>query len=222
VIYHIRPQGYAGIDSMRIVRVSADGTGDPDTLGVGFIPAVSPDGQFVAFSKSFAEGWSNADVVYRPLTGDRSQTRKLVGAAGLQMDPRIAPGGAFVAYVSSESGDFEIYLTRFPSGEGRWQVSIDGGMWPRWNARGDRLFYARGEALMAVDVTLGTTPVLGRPQLVMERPPLSIPTIASWTDGFDVSGDGEEFLFFRDLQTGTTEHQIVVVQNWFAEFAATK
>jgi hypothetical protein len=59
---------------------------------------------------------------------------------------------------------------------------------------------------------------LGRPQLVLERPALSIPAVGSWNAGFDVSGDNERFVFFRDLEAGADERQIVVVQNWFAEF----
>lgn len=223
VLYHIRPEGITKIDSMRVVRVAADGTGQPDTLAVGFIPSVSPDGRIVAFSKIFGQGgWTTADLAFRPLTGDGSQATRIAGATGVQMDPRVAPGGAFVAYTSDESGQFEIYLTRFPSGEGRWQVSIDGGMWARWNGRGDRLYYAKGNDLMAVDVTLGTSPTLGRPKLVVSRPPLGVSTVASWTPGFDVSADGERFLFFRDPHAGAADRQIVVVQNWRSEFAARK
>ena len=219
VVYHVRPDGYTATDSMRVVLVAADGTGEPDTLAIGLIPTVSADGQFVAFSSLRQPGgWRNADITVRPITAGRSQGEPLISATGLQMDARVAPSGDFVAYTSNESGSYEIYLTRFPSGDGRWQVSIDGGMWARWNARGDRLFYTRADDIMVVDVSLGDTPQLGRPQLLIERAPLSIPTVVSWAPGFDVSGDGERFVYFRDPDVGATDRQIVVVQNWYAEF----
>ena len=219
VLYHIRPTGYAGIDSMRVLRIPADGTGRPDTLAVGFIPAVSPDGQFFTVSMPPASGgWLQADLGFAPLTGERLPTTRLAEASGLQMDGQIAPGGAYVAYASDESGRFEVYLTRFPSGQGRWQVSTDGGLWSRWNARGDRLYYARENDIMAVDVALGDVPILGRPELLVSRSPLSITTVAAWAPGFDVRGDGDQFLYFRDVGTGATEREIVVVQNWYGEF----
>jgi hypothetical protein len=95
-------------------------------------------------------------------------------------------------------------------------------MWPRWSRGGDRLFYAKDDDIMAVDVTLGTTPTLGSPQRVIQRPRLSVPTVVSWAAGFDVSEDGERFLFFRDPPTGVADRQVVVVQNWYSEFAVSK
>lgn len=222
VIYHIRPEGpggIAGIDSMRILRVPADGTGQPDTLAVGFIPAVSPDGRYVTFSRLYEPGgWTGADVAFQSLTEDRPEVTRLVRADGLQMDARIAPGGEYVAYVSDESGRQEIYLTRFPSSQGRWQVSIEGGAWPRWNGAGDRLYYSWRETLMVVDISLGTSPELSRPRVALERPALSLPTVGGWEPSFDVSADGEQFLFFRDLKAGRLTHHIVVVQSWLTEF----
>jgi serine/threonine-protein kinase len=220
VIYHVRPEGSSALSTLRLVRVAADGTGRPDTLGIGAIPTVSPDGRYAAYSKVLGPGeW---DLAYRPLEGDRSQEGVLVRATGTQVDPRVAPGGAYVAYASDESGRGEVYLTRFPSGEGRWQVSVGGGMWPRWSRRGDRVFYAKDNDIMAVDVTLGTSPALGTPRLVFTRPALSVPTLVSWPPGFDVTGDGERFLYFRDLLTGVTEQDVIVVQNWYSEFGARK
>jgi hypothetical protein len=93
-------------------------------------------------------------------------------------------------------------------------------MWPRWNGNGDRLYYARGDDILAVDLTLGAAPTLGTPQLLMSRPPLGVATVGGWAPGFDVSADEQRFLFFRDPQAGASDHQIVIVQNWYAEFEA--
>jgi Tol biopolymer transport system component len=220
VLYHIRPTGTNALGTMRVMRVPADGTGQPDTLTTGVAPTVSPDGRYVLFSRVIASGdW---DLMYRPLGEGGAEDALLVRATGMQIDARVAPGGAYVAYVSDESGREEIYLTRFPGGEGRWQVSAEGGMWPRWSRRGDRLYFAKDDDIMVVDITTGASPMLGTPRRVTTRPALSLPTIVSWAPGYDISGDGERIVFFKDPLTGATEHDVIVVQNWAAEFAARK
>jgi len=220
ILYHVRPEGSDAIGDIRLLRVAADGTGAPDTMAIGVIPSVTPDGRYAVYSK--VSSGSDWDLAYRPMAGDRSQEARLLTAPGWQYDPRVAPGGTYVAYVSNESGQNEIYLTRFPGGQGRWQLSVGGGQWPRWNHRGDRLYYARGDDIMAVGVTLGDSPSIGTQQVLFSRPPIGVPVIVGWSPGFDVTGDGERFAFFRDPKVAPAEQEVVVVQNWFAEFAGRK
>jgi hypothetical protein len=73
-----------------------------------------------------------------------------------------------------------------------------------------------------VEVALGASPTLGAPRRLFTRPTLSVPTILGWAPGFDVTGDGRQFLFFRDPRVGVVKHDVIVVQNWFAEFGARK
>ncbi len=56
-----------------------------------------------------------------------------------------------MAYSSNESGRYEVYLGRFPSGEGRRQVSAAGGRNPRWSPEGDELFWSYDGKLMVAD-----------------------------------------------------------------------
>jgi hypothetical protein len=51
----------------------------------------------------------------------------------------------------------ELFFTRFPSGNGKWQVSTEGGLSPRWNQDSQTLYYIADtgparERLVAVDV----------------------------------------------------------------------
>ena len=66
--------------------------------------------------------------------------------------PRLSPDAKCLAYTSSASGHEEIYVRRFPSGEGPWQISTDGGSNPRWSASGDELFYLQNRDLMGVPI----------------------------------------------------------------------
>jgi len=220
IVYHVRHEGSNELASMRVMRVAADGSGPPDTLAIGFVPTVTPDGRYVLYSK-YLSG-SDWDLAYRPMAGDRSQEARLLTAPGLQFNARVSPDGRYVAYVSNESGQFEIFLTRFPGGEGRWQLSVGGGEWPRWSRRGERLYYVRGDDIMSVDVTLGASPTIGTPKVLFSRTGLGMPIIGGFAAGFDVTGDGERFLFFRDPKLAPTEQEVVVVQKWFVEFAGRK
>jgi hypothetical protein len=55
--------------------------------------------------------------------------------------PRISADGSLLAYVSNDSGNKETYLTRYPSGEGKWLVSAEGGTYPVWSPAGGELYF---------------------------------------------------------------------------------
>lgn len=52
-----------------------------------------------------------------------------------ERSPAISPDGRWLAYVSDESSQDEIYLTSFATGEGKWLVSSNGGREPAWSPR---------------------------------------------------------------------------------------
>ena len=56
---------------------------------------------------------------------------------------QISPDGRWLAFSSDETtpGTYEIVVRPFPSGAGRWQVSMTGGKWPRWVREGQRLLF---------------------------------------------------------------------------------
>jgi hypothetical protein len=66
---------------------------------------------------------------------------------------QFSPDGKWVAYASNESGRWQVYVTSFPDGRGKWQVSTDGGEQPRWRGDGKEIFFLSSDAkLMAVSV----------------------------------------------------------------------
>ena len=67
-------------------------------------------------------------------------------------DAVFSPDGRYVAYESNESGDFEVYVRPFPTGDQRWQVTIEGGRLARWSDDGMELYYLRDDTLFAVAV----------------------------------------------------------------------
>jgi len=66
---------------------------------------------------------------------------------------RISPDGQWLAYSFNDGSREEIYVTTFPSGEGRWQISRAGGTYPIWARDGREIFY------LSVDGHLSATKV---------------------------------------------------------------
>ena len=58
-----------------------------------------------------------------------------------ERNPQVSPDGTWVAYSSNESGRSEIYIRSFPEGPAKIQVSVNGGVFPRWRADGKELFF---------------------------------------------------------------------------------
>ena len=66
---------------------------------------------------------------------------------------QFSPDGRWIAYASNETGRYEIYVRSFPGPGGKWQVSTEGGIYPRWRRDGKELFYvAFDNHLMAVPI----------------------------------------------------------------------
>jgi serine/threonine protein kinase/Tol biopolymer transport system component len=110
---------------------------------------------------------------------------------------QISPDGKWVAYASNESGDWEIYVTTFPTAAGKWQVSRGGGTEPRWRGDGKEIFYiGTGSTLTAVPVNATDTFSSGNPAPLFRT---QFRANVSSTDlySYDVTKDGQRFLVNR-------------------------
>jgi len=175
-----------------------------------------PTGRDLVFARRGSGSGFELDLVRRPIDGEEADEEVLVATPGLEWSPQISPDGRFLLYASTESGSEEVYLTTYPRPTQRWEVSRGGGAFPRWRGDGREIFYTTDDAIFAVDVDLAQTPRLGRPQKLFERP--TTHWSSSWKDGFDVSADGQRFILLRP-RANAPRSRLVVVQNWFAQFA---
>jgi Tol biopolymer transport system component len=97
-----------------------------------------------------------------PTTGE---TRAIAETTFNETDARWSPDGQWIAYVSDEPGQPDIYLT---GGRGeRQRVSLSGGTRPRWTADGQALLFLRGSTVMRVARTAGR---FAAPQPLFELP----------------------------------------------------
>ncbi len=77
----------------------------------------------------------------------------------LETQAKISPDGKWMAYMSNESCQWEIYVRSFPEiDKGHWQISANSGLSPLWAPNGRELFYLSDDdaSVMAVAVETGT------------------------------------------------------------------
>ena len=215
ITFQTRRQGNVDIFSR-----AADGTGEPALLA-GTEADERPydwsaDGKYLLYVVAGPEG---SDLWYLKQKEDSSgfEPAPFLQTASNLRAPKFSPDGRFVAYTSNESGQYEINVQPFPEGRGKWQVSIDGGMQPRWGRDGKELFYVQGDTLMTVEVTTApsfspgeVTPLFSDANLV--------PGNANQVM-YDVAADGQRFVLTEAVESEQSNApSIHVVQNWYEEF----
>ena len=144
------------------------------------------------------------------------KTRPFLQGLGTIKNAQFSPDGKWVAYASTESGKWEVYVTSFPDGRGKWQISIAGGAQPRWRGDGKELFYLASDAkIMAVPVAGGANFDAGGPvALFQANPRLLVAT--SELVAFDAAKDGQRFLVNTQLSNPEAQPMSVIL-NWPAQ-----
>jgi Tol biopolymer transport system component len=212
--------GASGTPS-RLMRKAADGTGEPTVLVQRSYGSGNADwsrnGRYLMFNGPSGEG-TLSDILYVELErGDsKPEPKTFLSTPAAESVPKLSPDGRFVAYVSNESGQPEIYVRPFPGGAGRWQASVNGGKQPRWRDDGKELFYVEEDTrLMAVPVEAGEGLTLGRPQRLFESADLMFRGNA-WPQ-YDVSADGQRFLTSTPVDRDVPP-ALRIVLNWHEQF----
>src|SRR5204863_9536000 len=63
---------------------------------------------------------------------------------------RVSPDGRYIAYQSGKTGKAEVYVDTFPTPASHPdQISVAGGIQPRWRGDGKELYFVDGDQLMA-------------------------------------------------------------------------
>jgi serine/threonine-protein kinase len=189
---------------------SADGGGEAERLTtsdhVQRAGSWTPDGKTLAFVD--IDPASLTDIWVLRL--DDRKPRPLIKTPFEDDWPAISPDGRWIAYMSNQSGQYEVYVQAFPSGGRRWQVSTGGGVLPFWNPKGGELIYQSAPAagvrhMWAVAVTTSPEFRPGTPERLFET-----------TDRlFDIMPDGRFVMLRSNPPAAVTELEVVF--NWFEE-----
>jgi Tol biopolymer transport system component len=154
--------------------------------------SVSPDGQTLVYIGQTTE--TAGDVNALSLQGE-PHPRPVVQTPGYDGGGWFSPDGRWLAYVSNESGQFQVYLRPYPGPDRRVPVSTEGGTHPRWNPNGKELFYRNGNRMLGVDVSTTPSLTLSRPRVLFDqRYVFGGQTVAN----YDVSPDGQRFVMVKD------------------------
>jgi Tol biopolymer transport system component len=195
-----KPAGGAGTET--VVLPNPDGGNSVITTDW------SRDGKFVVYSARTAE--TKDDLWLLPMEGDHKPAPFLRTASN-ESQGQFSVDGKWLAYVSDESGRYEVYVQPIPSDGRRWPISTAGGTEPRWSRDGRELFYISGaQTLVAVPVSIGAGFQPGPAHTLFEGVQTTL------GGSYQPSPDGQGFLMLARAEGDATPGPppITVALNW--------
>src|SRR5262249_53566482 len=162
---------------------------------------LSPDRHSIVYNGVYDGSWN-----VQSLSLDTPNDARQIAAAppGVVKMPRFSPDGAFVAYVSNETGREDVYVRPFSQPGGRVQISVNGGRRPIWSADGREIFFRDGDQVMSA--TLARDPSI---RVTSRRRLFS----GDFERDFDVAKDGRFLLIQRD----PVGPSLVIVPDWLTQ-----
>ena len=202
------------INGQAVMRIAVDGSGVAETLlvrprNIGEVQE-SRDGRTLILR----DGPGGNSDVWLATRGDTGWTvRPLLRTPFHERNVALSHDGRWLAYVSNESGNNEVYVRRLEEGSGRWKVSRSGGFEPRWGPGDRELYFRISDSLMVTQMQTGSEPTFTNPRMVLTGEFVRDGNRPAW----DISPDGNRFVFSRDTRT-TETREMSLVLNWFDQF----
>jgi Tol biopolymer transport system component len=162
--------------------------------------AVTPDGKTLILE-------TDGTIERMPLDPPGKPT--IVARSGLAFPaPAISPNGKWLAYASNETGRSELFVISMQQPDLKWQVSSNGGQWPRWRSDGKELYFVDPtNQITASSVTEnGNDVTFGSPQALFTA------VLRSAALAYDVAADGQKFLV--DVMDNQKSPTVVVISDW--------
>jgi hypothetical protein len=151
VVFNVPAWAQATFGGQGLFRLSIDRHGTPARLGAGRLwwpTDWGSDGRTILIQHNDGTNFdiSGLDVETGTLT-------PVLHTPATEGQGRLSPDQRWLAHISDESGQFEVYVRPFRRPGESTLVSESGGNQPRWRRDGRELFYLTREGdLMAVDV----------------------------------------------------------------------
>ncbi len=206
--------GSNGKGSMHVYAKAADGSGPEQVVleedAFDWPEDVSPDQKYLVYLRAVTDRNTGTALWALPLFGSERRPFPIVSSAFNTLAASVAPSGKWMAYECNETGRFEVYVTSFPEGGAKWQVSTNGGSAPKWRGDGKELFFLDpADNLMAVDVNPSSVPIqMGTPHALFRAP-----GVQNTLGPYVVTADGKKFL----INSGDVKEEnqpLTLVQNW--------
>jgi hypothetical protein len=211
-----RPDGleiafaFSKVGPFNVFVKPVDGSAGPAPLLASpwnqFPTSWTPDGSHLAFTE------------FQPLTGadiwtvdvKTHERRALVRTLFDETWARFSPDGRLVAYMSNESGRWEIYVRAADGSGSRARVSAGGGVWPCWSLDGRTIYFSGSGRTMA-------SAILTLPALTAASP-----VIVPGADAMVLAGGamaGDRLLVRQAGVVPAGRSELRVVLDWFAELS---
>ncbi len=225
-------------DGRRVTYVSLRGPDGRTGLFERDVAALSAERLLVRGERGdilFPEDWSpdGRTLVYRSFSSRGGDDLMVLEASeGAVPTPYLrdgfnnraasfSPDGRWLAYISDESGTFQVFVRSFPDPtQAKYQVSADGGGYPRWRGDGGELYFVSARnRVTAIGVTHGSGLSFGKPVDLFDLGDVSVVTAVR--SPFDVSADGQRFIIVRPM-TGAGGVSLTIAVNWMAGLKPTR
>jgi serine/threonine-protein kinase len=204
---------------------SASGGGTPRPLTRSDFPqwpsSVTLDGKRLAFEEGSTETSRDLWTVFLESDDAGLHARDPEAVLRSPFDerhPSISPDGQWLAYVSNESGRFQVYVQSLPHAGEKWQISKDGGMYPVWSRSSRELFFRTmdNQIMVAAYTVNGHSFVAGKPRMWSAV----VPANAGAWGNYDLAPDGRRvaaLLPSGGLEGQRMESHVVFLLNFFDE-----
>jgi hypothetical protein len=181
----------------------------------------TPDGKELLFTRGFSSMGGNTDV-YAVSIDRPDQLRPVLATPADERFPELSPDGKWLAFVSNDAGQPELYVQPYPGPGARVTVTSGGAQDPAWSKNSRELFYRVGPQMTAVPFTISNGSfVPGKPVALFRQASLGGGTTVRAT--YDVAPDGR-FLLNQPVAEASTERDRQIfpsslrfVLNWTQE-----
>jgi Tol biopolymer transport system component len=169
----------------------------------------SPDNQQLLSTAQVDTGGLNLALVS---LADKKVVPFLPGRSN-KADGQISPDGKWVAYESDETGEWQVYISPFPGGGGKIQVSRSGGYDPRWRHDGKEIFFLdpKGFLVAATVDSVNSLSTGTATQLFQTHTRSAVSS--SDVFSYDVSPDGQRFLVDRYVKPAETPPLSIILNS---------
>jgi serine/threonine-protein kinase len=169
----------------------------------------SPDGEMLVFMEQHPS--TGRDIWLLSRNGARTA---LVATPADESAPRFSPDGRWIAYVSNESGQAEVYLRSSEAAAAGRKVSEGGGTEPVWRRDGGALYYRSDGRLLVLPISAGA-PKAGPGRVVFDGIAEGGTFDAA---GYDTMTGIDRFLMITSASAGSAPSELRIILNWAPVF----
>ena len=205
----LRDRPASGSGEEEEIRTVKDDHGLPVSVSW---PQWSPDGRYLVYMQQSGPTGTSIWAVPTAPGGNPQLIVKPESASGRVTFFHISPDSHWLAYSSYDGGREEIYVTSFPSGNGRWQISREGGTFPVWRHDGREIYFV-GYAIQLI--AAGVRPLADGFEVGSTQSLFEVRNVLAVGAPFDISPDGKRFLVLS--QPTMSPSPMMLVLNWTAD-----